>query len=155
MASGLWTGQQYKLAFCHHHQCRLKALITRMDIEAWVAVRTDLVCEHKLTPTPAVSALRSVSKQLPKVQSVWIEEARCRTRHSQKKLRETSDEERKLEVKQESWQSVFVDTGLRVWFVVLCCLSRCQRPVFLMCVAVAIPATVFLLCWCGPCRSCS
>ena len=36
--------------------------------------------------------------------------------------------------------SVFVDTGFGVWFVVC---------------AVAIPATVFLLCWCGPCRSCS
>ena len=34
--------------------------------------------------------------------------------------------------------SLFVDTGLGVWFVVVC-------------VAVAIPATVFLLCWCGPC----
>ena len=37
--------------------------------------------------------------------------------------------------------SVFADTGFGVWLW--------------FCVAVAIPATVFLLCWCGPCRCCS
>ena len=40
--------------------------------------------------------------------------------------------------------SVFVDTAVAI-----------SATVFLLCVAVVIPATVFLLCWCGPCRSCS
>ena len=48
---------------------------------------------------------------------------------------------------------VFVDTGLGVWFVV--CAVAIPATVFLLCVAVAIPATVFLLCLCGPCHSCS
>ena len=66
--------------------------ITSADIEAFgttadarVAMRSDLESEHKLTPTPAASGLRSVSKQLQKVQSVWIEERGVVTRHSQKK----------------------------------------------------------------------
>ena len=58
--------------------------ITRTDIEAFgttagcqVATRSDLESEHKLTPTPAVSGSRSVSKQLQKVQSIQIKETRC------------------------------------------------------------------------------
>ena len=44
---------------------------------------------------------------------------------------------------QNRWECcVSSEVGSGVWFVVVC-------------VAVAIPATVFLLCWCGPCRSCS
>ena len=51
--------------------------ITRTDIEVFgttagcrTAMRSDLESEHELTRTPAVSGLRSVSKQLQKVQSV-------------------------------------------------------------------------------------
>ena len=51
--------------------------ITRTDIEAFGTTSGCPGCngirlesEHKLTPTPAVSRLRSVSKQLQKVQSV-------------------------------------------------------------------------------------
>ena len=39
-----------------------------------------------------------------------------------------------------------------LWF---CVAVAIPATVFLLCVAVAIPATVFLLCWCGPRRSCS
>ena len=70
--------------------------ITRTDIEAFY-MRSDLESEHKLTQIPATSESRNVS-------SVWIEEARCRMRDSQRKLRETSEEERKSKVQQESWQ---------------------------------------------------
>ena len=45
--------------------------------DARVVLRSDLECEYKLTPTPAVSRLRSVSKQLQKDLSVWIAEERC------------------------------------------------------------------------------
>ena len=48
----------------------------------------------------------------------------------------------------------FFGSGLGVWFVGFVLLSRSRR-LFLLFVAVAIPATVFVLCWCGPCRSCS
>ena len=98
----------------HHHQCRLRELectgresrgqTLRPSVplqDARVAMRSELESEHMLTPTPAVSRLRSVSKQLQKTHSVGIEEVRCCTRHSQKSLREMSEEERKLAVPQE------------------------------------------------------
>ena len=72
--------------------------------DARVATRSDLESEHKLTLTRAASGSRNVSKQLQKDLSVWNDEERCWTRQSQKKLRETSEEERKSEVQQESWQ---------------------------------------------------
>ena len=83
------TGPRHKLAPCHHHQCRLRELGHRGREspgqtsepseplqDAWVAMRSDLESEHKLTQTLAASGLRNVSKQLQKVQSAWVEEVR-------------------------------------------------------------------------------
>ena len=45
--------------------------------DARVVTRSDLESEHKLTPTPAASGLRSAPKQLQKDLSLQNEEARC------------------------------------------------------------------------------
>ena len=59
--------------------------ITRTDIElrpsvplqdAWIAMRSDLESEHKLTLTPAALESRTVSKKLQKDLSAWIDEER-------------------------------------------------------------------------------
>ena len=64
--------------------------ITRTLQAAWVAMRSDLESEHKLTLTPAASESTNVSKELQKDLSAW-----------RKKRGGTSEEGRKSEVQQE------------------------------------------------------
>ena len=84
---GKWTlgSRRHKLTPCHHHQCRLRLLkcrgrITRTDVEAFGTIAGCPGCTAIRSGkrfSPAEPGLMNVSKQLQKVQSVKIEEARC------------------------------------------------------------------------------
>ena len=71
--------------------------------DARVAMRSELESEHKLTQTPAEPGLRSVSRQLQKVQSVLGRRSEVFVERGTRKRSclKTSEEERKLDVEQE------------------------------------------------------